>query len=281
MAAMDAQRGRFRLCPANTGEMTMSLSIQLAELFEVPETRDSKRRLHVGLAATPGEVRALQRLRYQVFVEEMGARLDTDEPGIESDRFDEHCQHLIVRDAGTEQVVGGYRILTDLQAVRTGGFYSQTEFELGRILALPGRIMEVGRTCVHPDYRAGSVIALLWQGLARYMVLNRFDYLMGCASIPLRRGTGEAFALYRELSRYHLAPPEWRVYPRVPLPRMNLAGVTPEPEVPPLIKAYLHMGAKICGDPAWDCHFNVADLFILLRADDVRGRYARHFVNRA
>jgi putative hemolysin len=261
--------------------MTMSLSIQLAELFQIPETRDSKRRLHVGLAATPGEVRALQRLRYQVFVEEMGARLDTDEPGIESDRFDEHCQHLIVRDAGTDRVVGGYRILTDLQAVRTGGFYSQTEFELGRILALPGRIMEVGRTCVHPDYRAGSVIALLWQGLARYMVLNRFDYLMGCASIPLRRGTDEAFALYRELSRYHLAPPEWRVYPKVPLPRMNLAGATPEPEVPPLIKAYLRMGAKICGDPAWDCHFNVADLFILLRADDVRGRYARHFVKRA
>jgi putative hemolysin len=261
--------------------MTMSLSIQLAELFQVPETKDSKRRLHVGLAATPGEVRALQRLRYQVFVEEMGARLDTVEPGIESDRFDEHCQHLIVRDTGTDRVVGGYRILTDLQAVRTSGFYSQTEFELGRILALPGRIMEVGRTCVHPDYRAGSVIALLWQGLARYMVLNRFDYLMGCASIPLRHGTGEAFALYRELSRYHLAPPEWRVYPKVPLPRMSLAGAVSDPEVPPLIRAYLRMGAKICGDPAWDSCFNVADLFILLRVDDVRGRYARHFVKRA
>jgi len=259
----------------------MSLSIQLADLFRVPEADDSQRRLHVTLAATPDDVRDLQRLRYRVFVEEMGARLDHDEPGIESDRFDEHCQHLMVRDAGTGQVVGGYRILTDVQSVRTGGFYSQTEFELARILALPGRLMEVGRTCVHPDYRAGSVIALLWQGLARYMVLNKFDYLMGCASIPLRRGTAEAHALYRDLARNHLAPVEWRVYPRVPLPRVNLTGDTHEPAVPPLIKAYLRMGAKICGDPAWDPCFNVADLFILLRADDVRGRYARHFVNRA
>jgi putative hemolysin len=259
----------------------MSLSVQLADLFRNHEDENRKHRLQVSLATTSEEIRAAQHLRYQVFVEEIGARLHTDEPGIESDRFDEHCQHLIVRDTDTGGVLGCYRILTDLQAVRTGGFYSQTEFEIGRILALPGRIMEVGRTCVHPDYRAGSVIALLWQGLARYMVLNRFDYLMGCASIPLGRGTAEAFTLYRELARYHLAPPEWRVYPRVPLPRMNLAGVTSEPQVPPLIKAYLRMGAKICGDPAWDCHFNVADLFILLQADDVRGRYARHFVKRA
>lgn len=270
----------------------MSLSVQLADLFHNHEAENRKHRLQVSLASTPEEVRAAQRLRYQVFVEEMGARLDADESGVESDRFDEHCQHLIVRDAGTDQVLGGCRILTDLQAVRAGGFHSQTKFELGRILALPGRIMEVGRTCVHPDCRTGSVIALLWQGLARYMVQNRFDYLTGCASIPLRHGTGEAFALYRELSRNHLAPPEWRVYPKVPLPRLNLTGVPSGPEAPPLVKAYLRMGAKICGDPAWDSVFNVADLFILLRADfnvadlftllraaDVRGRYTRHFVN--
>lgn len=259
----------------------MSLSVQIADLFRSHEDENRKHRLQVSLAATPEEIRAAQRLRYDVFVGEMGARLNTEEPGIESDRFDDYCQHLIVRDLAAGSVVGCYRILTDMQAVRAGGFYSQSEFDMTRILALPGRIMEVGRTCVHPDYRAGSVIALLWQGLARYMVLNRFDYLMGCASMSLRRGTGEAFALYRELSRTHLAPPEWRVYPKVPLPRMNLTGVTSEPEVPPLIKAYLRMGAKICGDPAWDSRFNVADLFILLRADDVRSRYARHFVNRA
>lgn len=259
----------------------MSLSVQLANLLHTDEVEDGKRRLHVGLASTHEEVRAVQRLRYQVFVDEMGARLNTEEPGIESDKFDDYCQHLIVRDLVADNVVGCYRILTDLQAVRAGGFYSQTEFDITRILALPGRIMEVGRTCVHPDHRTGAVIALLWQGLARFMVMHRFDYLMGCASIPLRHGTEEALALYRELVRTHLAPPEWRVYPRVPLPQVNLTGVTVKPATPPLIKAYLRVGAKICGDPSWDPHFNVADLFVLLQTDAVRERYARHFVNRA
>ncbi len=258
----------------------MSLSVQLADLFRSHEIENRKHRLQVSLATTPEEVRAAQRLRYQVFVDEMGARLDTCEPGIERDRFDKFCQHLIVRDLASDGVVGCYRILTDLQALRAGGFYSQTEFDLARVLALPGRIMEVGRTCVHPDYRKGSVIALLWQGLARFMMMNRFDYLMGCASIPLRHGTGEALALYRELAHAHLAPPEWRVYPKVPLPRMDLAGAADETVAPPLIKTYLRMGAKICGDPAWDSRFSVADLFILLQAGAVRGRYARHFVNR-
>lgn len=259
----------------------MSLSFPLAKLFETNEIDVRKRDLRVSLASSPADVRDAQRLRHQVFVDEMGARIDTREPGIESDRFDRYCHHLIVRDLASDSVVGCYRILTFLQALRAGGYYSQTEFDLARVLVLPGRMMEVGRTCVHPDYRKGSVIALLWQGLARFMVMNRFDYLMGCASIPLRHGTGEALALYRELARTHLSPPEWRVYPKVPLPQVELAGAAGEPVVPPLIKTYLRMGAKICGDPAWDSRFNVADLFILLRADDIRGRYARHFITRA
>ena len=157
--------------------------------------------LHVGLAVSPAEVRAAQRLRHQVFVEEMGARLDCAEPGIESDHYDRFCQHLIVRNHANGLIVGCYRILTDAQAAYAGGYYSQNEFDLTRILALPGRFMEVGRTCVHPDYRSGAVIGLLWQGLARFMVMNKFDYLMGCASIPLHTGTHEALAIYQRLAK--------------------------------------------------------------------------------
>jgi putative hemolysin len=275
----------------------MTLSAQLLGLFRPDDITDTRTRLQVGLAANGEEVRAAQRLRYQVFVEEMGARLDCEEPGIEADRYDPHCQHLIVRNLGTGQVVGCYRILTDVAAARVGTYYSHNEFDLARILALPGRIMEVGRTCVHRDYRNGATIALLWQGLARFMAMNRFDCLMGCASIPLRRGTDEAREIYQRLAARHLSPPEWRVYPRNPLPRVNLAvsretvaggeesaGARPgreaAPAVPPLIRAYLRAGARICGEPAWDPQFNVADLFILLRTGDIQDRYARHFVNR-
>lgn len=256
----------------------MSLSTPLVALFDTPPAARDADRLSVCLAASEEEVRAAQRLRYQVFVEEMGARLSCEEPGIEADAFDPFCQHLLVKDA--EAVVGCYRILTDTQADRAGGYYSQAEFDIARILAIPGRFMEIGRTCVHPDYRTGSVIALLWSGLARFIVMNRIDYVMGCASIPLRTGTREAALLYQRLARRHLGPEGWRVYPRVPLPHVNLAEADERPAVPALIKGYLRAGAVICGEPAWDPQFNVADLFILLRSDDVNERYARHFIQR-
>lgn len=259
----------------------MSTSMQLATLFDTAPVHDDMHQLHVGLAVNSAEVRAAQRLRHQVFVEEMGARLDCAEPGVESDHYDRFCQHLIVRNHANGLIVGCYRILTDAQAAYAGGYYSQNEFDLTRILALPGRFMEVGRTCVHPDYRSGAVIGLLWQGLARFMVMNKFDYLMGCASIPLHTGTHEALAIYQRLAKKHLSPEQWRTYPRVPLPQVQLAGAEEKVRVPPLVRAYLRAGAMICGEPAWDPHFNVADLFILMRADGIDERYVRHFVNRA
>ena len=257
----------------------MSLSAQLQALLQT-STTPAGQRLSVGLATSQDEIRAAQRLRYQVFVEEMGARLELEEHGVEADRYDPYCDHLIVRDVTANKIVGGYRILTDVQAQRAGGFYSQSEFDMTRILALPGRLMEVGRTCVHPDYRTGAVISLLWQGLARYFTTNGFDYLIGCASVPLRCGTDEAALLYQRLAKNSITPEDQRVFPRVPLPKLNLAGVEPEVRVPPLVKAYLRAGARICGEPAWDPQFNVADLFILLRAEDVNERYARHFFDR-
>lgn len=256
----------------------MSLSAQLTGLLRTETRAPTTQRLQVELAVGPEDVRAAQRLRYRVFVEETGARLHTGEPGIEADRFDPFCQHLIVRDLDTRQIAGCHRILTDKQAWCAGGYYSQSEFDLTRILSLPGRLMEVGRTCVHPDYRTGAVIGLLWRGLTRFMVMNKFDYLMGCASVPLGRGTDEAAALFNRLSKKYLSSESWRVFPKVPLPRFNLAGATAtEPAIPPLIEAYLHAGARICGEPTWDPHFNVADLFILLRADYLPARSARHF----
>lgn len=236
--------------------------------------------LYLSLAAGPDDIRAAQRLRHRVFIEEMGALLDGNEHGIESDHFDPYCQHLLVRDAAADnRVVGCYRILTHTQAARAGGYYSETEFDLGEIFNLPGSFMEVGRTCVHPDYRNGATIALLWRGLARFMVMNRFDYLMGCASIPLNGGVSCVIDLYHALACTHLTPPGLRVYPRLPL-----LGLYPslhnnkEIETPALLKAYLRMGARVCGEPAWDPQFNVADFFLLLSVNELHPRYSRHFV---
>lgn len=241
----------------------------------------SKDRLRVALASTLEDVRAAQRLRHRVFVEEMGAQVSEAERGIESDRFDHYCQHLLVRDERSDRVVGCYRILTDAQAQRAGGFYSETEFDLARIRTLPGRIMEVGRTCVHPDYRTGAVISLLWSGLARFMVRHRFDHLIGCASIPLHGGVEHIGALWHGLTAAQLSPPEWRVFPRTPFTSLPRPAPDTAAELPPLIKAYLRLGAQVCGEPAWDPTFNVADLFLLLGIERLGTRYAQHYIGRA
>jgi putative hemolysin len=258
----------------------MALSTQLAQLFNHEPIENREHNLRVGLAANVNDVLAAQRLRYRVFVDEMGAKLDCEQPGIESDYYDSYCQHLLVRRGDTDEVVGCYRILTDMQARNAGSFYSETEFDLTRILSVPGRFIEIGRTCVDPAYRNGATIALLWSGIARFIVMNQIDYLIGCASIPLTTGTDKAAAIYQRLAASYLAPAEWRVFPKVPLPRIQLTGSNETAEIPALIKAYLRVGAKVCGEPAWDPDFNVADLFIMLRTDSIAGRYARHFLQR-
>lgn len=256
----------------------MTLPAELAEQLH-HETEISESYLHVRLARTAEEIRAAQRLRYRVFVEEMRARIDCREPGVETDRFDPYCEHLLVLDS--DNVVGCYRILTDTRAYEAGGYYSQTEFDLTRILPLPGRLIEIGRSCVHPSYRTGATIALLWKGLAEYITTNRVDYVIGSASIPLTTGTLRAQIIYERLARTHLAPALYRIFPKVPLPKVQLTGIEATPEVPALIKAYLRAGAQVCGEPAWDPVFNVADLFILLRTEAITRRYQRHFLRRA
>ncbi len=226
------------------------------------------------------EVRAAQRLRYAVFAGEMGARLSTPIAGHDIDLFDDFCEHLLVRDERSWEVIGTYRVLTPVQARRVGGTYSDTEFDLTRLRGLRSRMVELGRSCVHVDHRQGGVILALWGALADFMHRNRLDTMIGCASIPMwHQGvtSGDAAAsIWRQLSQTHMAPIQYQVQPRLPLPieRLN-ASVDVEP--PALIRGYLRLGARVLGAPAWDPDFNTADLPMLLRVGDLPARYRRHF----
>jgi putative hemolysin len=242
------------------------------------EAGRTRARLAVQFARSMGEVAEAQRLRYRVFGEEMGARLGGAELGVDRDIFDPFCEHLLVRDAGSGEVVGTYRILNGAQARKIGGFYSDDEFDLARLGHLRERLVEVGRSCVHPDYRSGATIALLWAGLAEYMRRHRHDFMMGCASVSMRDGGRLAASLYRRLAPSHLSPAEYRVFPRHRLPLEALEADVKAPPVPPLLKGYLRLGAWICGEPAWDPDFNTADLLILLPLSRLNPRYARHFL---
>jgi putative hemolysin len=236
-------------------------------------------RFRVTLAHTPDEVLETQRLRYRVFAEEMGARIHDGGQRIDRDWLDHFCHHLLVRDAESGRVVASTRLITDAQAQAAGGFYSAQEFDLRNILALPGRKLEVGRTCVHPDYRSGATIAMLWAGLAEFVRERRFQWLFGCASIELNDGGLRAQAIARMLAEKHLAPIEARAEPRIKLPATDLP-LPAGPRLPPLLKAYLSLGAKVCGAPYWDAQFGTADILVLVQVEDLSPRYARHFIQR-
>jgi len=251
----------------------------MLELIRQP-TAESQRRLNLSLARNLTEITEAQRVRYKVFGEEMGANLPSAELGLDIDRFDEFCDHLLVRDHGNSKVVGTYRILPPEQARAAGGYYSETEFDLSRLAHLRERMVEVGRSCVHPDYRDGATITQLWSGLADYIGKHNHEYLIGCASISMADGGHYAASVYHKIHKLHAAPAEYSVYPhcRLPLEALNR---NLEVAIPPLIKGYLRLGAYIAGEPAWDPDFNCADLFILLPVARLNARYAKHFMRKA
>jgi putative hemolysin len=250
--------------------------------------RPRRQTLAVSWARDEEEVREAQRLRHAVFADEMGARLSPPvgtPPGLDADLFDPYCEHLLVRasDEGSDErgaVIGTYRVLTPAAARRVGGLYSETEFDLTRLRSLRASMVELGRSCVHPEHRSGGAILALWGALGEFMTRNRLSTMVGCASVSMRDGGHLAANLWEQLRHSHLAPIEWQVRPRLPLPVEELRTAQPV-EAPALIKGYLRCGAKVLGPPAWDPDFNTADLPLLMRIEDLPAKYRRHFLDGA
>jgi len=241
-------------------------------------------RLDVAWARTQEDLTEAQTLRYQVFVGEMGAQLSPPPgtpAGLDVDRFDAFCEHLLVRTVEAcgrpGMVIGTYRVLTPDAARRAGGLYSETEFDLSPLASLRPHMVELGRSCVHPDHRSGGAIMTLWGALGEFMQRNHLDTMIGCASVSMRDGGHYAASLWKRLQQSHLAASEWQVRPRLALPVADL-DQNLDAEAPPLIKGYLRCGARVLGAPAWDPDFNTADLPLMMRIPDLPARYRRHFL---
>jgi putative hemolysin len=253
------------------------------------KTLGSDGSLRVHLAATAEEVCAAQKLRYRIFYDEMGAQ-PSDEAiacGRDVDRYDVACDHLLVSDLAAEgqlpRVVGTYRMLRRTAAERSGGFYSEDEYDLGPLLDYSGEVLEVGRSCVDLGYRSRAVMQLLWQGIAAYVSRHGIGLLFGCASLPGTDPAGMKRAL-AYLHHHYLAPS--RIRPRalphrhVPmdlLPADAIDAAAAWRELPPLIRGYLRLGGRIGDGAVVDERFNTTDVCLVLETEHVTARYLRHY----
>jgi putative hemolysin len=245
--------------------------------------------LGVRLARTPTETDAGFALRFRVFYEEMGARPDaaTAAARRDTDAFDAVADHLLVLDhdlgEGAAAVVGTYRLIRREAAERIGRFYSAGEYDISPLLAYPGRVLELGRSCVHEAYRTRGTLQLLWHGIAAYVFQHRIDLMFGCASLP---GT-DLDALAPALSflhHNHLAPPALRPralpHLRVPMDRLEPGGIDLRAalaELPPLLKGYLRLGGFVGDGAVLDRQFNTIDVCVVVKTDLVTAKYYRHY----
>jgi putative hemolysin len=226
----------------------------------------------VALATTLDEVRACQRLRYEVFNAELGEGLESSHAlGLDRDHFDVICDHLLVRDMESGAVVGTYRMQTGYRAKGNAGYYSEEFFEFAPYEAIRGEVLELGRACVHREHRDSSVLMLLWKGIFRYAQQTGARYLVGCSSLTSQE-PAEGLALYEELRGTYLAPEYLRTQPR-PSHRLAAArGYGLPVKAPRLLRTYLELSAKICGPPAIDRDFKTIDFLTLLDLEGISTR---------
>jgi putative hemolysin len=245
--------------------------------------------LQVRLAETIADIDAAQALRYRVFYEEMGAwpSAEMARQRRDFDSFDGICDHLLVcdhaRGSGAETVVGTYRLIRRSAAARHGSFYSAAEYDIAAILASPGEILELGRSCVDVAARNRPTMQLLWRGIAAYVFKHRIELMFGCASLP---GT-DPDALAEELTylyENHLAPPALRLralpgrYVEMRRARSGtLDARRAYARLPPLIKGYLRLGGFVGDGAVIDTQFNTTDVAVVVKTDLVTDKYYRHY----
>ena len=238
------------------------------------------------LSTDPALIEAAQRLRHDVFTSEPGFAVSGASPGFEAgldaDRFDEHCDHLLVREDNSGELVGCYRMLPPPGAIAAGGLYTATEFDVGGLDPLRPSLVEMGRAVVREDHRNGGVVLLMWAGILAYLDRCGYDYVAGCVSVPVQGSKGEApgsqiRGVRDFVRRRHAAP--YTVHPNRPviIDGKGLDDIDPPARVsvPPLMRGYLRLGAQVCGDPAQDPDFGVGDFPALLDKRQADTRYLR------
>jgi putative hemolysin len=238
------------------------------------------------LSTDPTLIESAQRLRYDVFSNEPGFSLTGQDAGLDVDRFDEHCDHLLVREDYSGELVGCYRMLSPTGAIAAGGLYTATEFDIRALDSLRPSLVEMGRAVVRSDHRNGAVVLLMWAGILAYLDRCCYDYVTGCVSVPIEGEAGDGEPPGSQIRgvrdfvlRRHAAPPQYWVHPHRPViidgHTLDEIPAPARPAIPPLMRGYLRLGARICGEPAHDADFGVGDFPALLDKRQADTRYLR------
>ncbi|HAJ57739.1 MAG TPA: hemolysin [Candidatus Omnitrophica bacterium] len=239
----------------------------------------------IKLAQGPKEVESAQRLRFEVFNLELKKGLKAaHESGLDRDEYDPICDHVLIIDKKSGATIGTYRLLLRSRLGADGRFYSENEFDLANIRKADGEILEMGRSCVHKDYRSNSILLLLWQRILSYVEDHRVRYIIGCPSL-YTMDTAEISSVYSLMKKEYLAPREFRVYPKEKASVPGLSDSVPLDgqerkvllKLPSLIRSYIKIGAQVCGEPALDPEFGTADFFMLLDVSRMADSYLRRF----
>jgi putative hemolysin len=232
------------------------------------------------LSTDPSLIEAAQRLRYDVFTSTPGFTLPTGTHGPRDvDRFDEYCDHLLVRDDDTGELVGCYRMLAPAGAIAAGGLYTATEFDVDAFDPLRSSLVEMGRAVVRDGHRNGGVVLLMWAGILAYLDKYGYDYVTGCVSVPVGSDGSQLRGVRDFILDRHAAPPQYRVHPYRPVvidgKTLDDIAPPPRPTIPALMRGYLRLGAQVCGEPAHDPEFGVGDFCVLLDKQHADTRYLK------
>jgi putative hemolysin len=244
------------------------------------ELRSERGGFIIKTASTPQEIMSVLRLRYEVFYREFQNKKFP--VGIDLDSYDRQADHLIIIDTKSEAVVGTYRLISS-RFSKT--FYSESEFELGEFLSTPTRKLELGRACIHKNYRTGFMISLLWRGVSEYARLADAQILFGCTSVktmdPVKIAQILAY-LDGMSARSHnpkIVPTKNYRVPMLEVARAELEDYQGKELIPPLLESYIKMGGKVLGDPALDRDFKCTDLFTVLDLTAMNSRFERRYVS--
>jgi putative hemolysin len=231
------------------------------------------------LSTDPDLVEAAQRMRYEVFRSTPGFTWPASTEERDVDQFDEFCDHLLVQDDDSGELVGCYRMLPPAGAIAAGGLFTETQFDIAAFDPIRSSLVEMGRAVVREGHRNGGVVLLMWAGILAYLDHYDYDYVTGCVSVPIGEDNEIPGTLIRGVRDFilarHAAPPQFRVFPYRPVSGIDDLVSPTRPAVPALMRGYLRLGAKVCGEPAYDPAFSLGDFCALLDKRQADTRYLK------